>query len=200
MSTPLTTDLLGLVLAGGRSERMGQDKGSLEWSGQLLVNHCRLLLEPFCGEVLVSTRADQSPLAAYKGLRRVIDHTSFKGPAAGLAAAWAAHADAALLVLAVDLPLVDSRMLDSLIRQRDPAQIATVYRHPNGILEPLCAIWEPRAADRLREAAGASGAPSLRRILEDGPIASLTPSEPARLASCNTPDAYAAAQESFLTL
>jgi molybdopterin-guanine dinucleotide biosynthesis protein A len=61
-------------------------------------------------------------------------------------------------------------------------------------MELLSAIWEPAAAGRLREAAAAHGAPSLRRILEAGPTVALDSPEPAKLLSCNTPDVLAAAR------
>jgi molybdopterin-guanine dinucleotide biosynthesis protein A len=156
--------------------------------------HCRDLLTRFSGSVLVSVRAGQATAEPYTSLPLVLDDPGIAGPAAGLLAAWAAHARAALLVLACDLPRVDTATREFLVAHRDPAALATAFRHPNGVLEPLCAIFEPAAAGELLAAAEADGAPSLRRLLEAGPVRVLEPPEPVRIVSCNTPEALAAAR------
>lgn len=178
---------------------MGDDKAALEWHGQPLVIHCHDLLGALCARVITSIRPTQAESEHFRGYSLVLDDPEVAGPAAGLLAAWSIYPESALLVLAVDMPLVDARTLNFLISNRDSARIATAYRHPNRILEPLCTIWEPTAAGKLRQAVEAHPAPSLRQILENGPIVALDPPEPARIVSCNTPEAFAAAQELRLT-
>lgn len=202
--------VIGVVLAGGRSRRMGQDKGALEVAGKAQVRRAYDLLASTCGHAVVSARAEQATLAAYARLPLVTDDGSLAGPAAGLMAAWARFPGEALLVLAVDLPLVDAATIGQLLAGRDPARMATAFGHPDGTIEPLCTVWEPRAAAVIAAGAGArtgggaasvggpaaapspSPSPSLRRILEAGDVALLEPAEPARLASANTPAALAA--------
>jgi molybdopterin-guanine dinucleotide biosynthesis protein A len=182
--------LLGVVLAGGLSSRMGSDKGGLVFQGQALVSRAMMTLRPFVESVHVSVRRAQSFRAPYGGLPMLVDAEGVAGPAAGLLAAWEAHPAASLLVLAVDMPLVDPATLAHLVKHRISARLATAYRHPDGTPEPLCAIWEARAATALRGAAD----PSLRRILETSDVAWLEPPDPSRLVSLNTPEAFAAAE------
>jgi molybdopterin-guanine dinucleotide biosynthesis protein A len=74
------------------------------------------------------------------------------GPMGGILSAFAAHPDKAWLVLACDLPFLTAATLRHLIAHRDPTQLATAYRSAHdGLPEPLCAIYEPAIANKLRE-------------------------------------------------
>ena len=185
--------LKGLVLAGGFGTRLGRAKGELDYHGQPQARWAHALLTDVCDHAFVSIRADQATDAPYAGLPLIVDVDADAGPAAGLLAAWAAHSDAAWLVLAADLPLVDRRLLAGLVAARDPAALATAYRQPDGTPEPLCAIFEPAARAALERQR--PGRISLRRALEQGPCRLLTAPEPARLRSVNTPEDAAAVRE-----
>lgn len=179
--------LFGLVLAGGESRRMGRDKGALVFGGEACARRAWRLLNRLCVRAYVSVRAEQAGAEAYAGLPLILDEIRGNGPAAGLMAAWRAQPTVAWLVLAADLPLVDAGLLGELIRRRDAARLATVFRQADGKLQPLCAIWEPAAAALLEQGVAAGDA-SLRRLLEGRPIAGVIPSAPERLAGANTPE------------
>jgi molybdopterin-guanine dinucleotide biosynthesis protein A len=183
--------LCGLVLAGGASTRMGIDKGTLAYHDAPQALWAYGLLVACCGRAYVSVRAAQEDIVPYRDLPRLVDGLVDAGPAAGLAAAWARHPETAWLVLAVDLPGVDAATLATLRDARDAACSATAFRHADGTLEPLCAIWEPRSqmvlTQQLRQ-----GRRSLRRLLEDADICVVSAPEPWRLVSVNTPDEYQA--------
>lgn len=188
---PARAPLLGLVLAGGESVRMGVDKGSLDPHGVAQSRWAYELLRTVCGDAYVSIREAQRTLSHYRGLPLIVDRSGFAvgGPAAGLASAWRARRDTAWLVLAVDMPAVDQSMLEELMAARDADCIATAWAHTDGTLEPLCTIWEPRAAaliDRRLQAAQGS----LREVLEMSAVRRIVSREPWRLRSVNTPDAY----------
>jgi molybdopterin-guanine dinucleotide biosynthesis protein A len=189
VSTPAAPVLVGLVLAGGQSRRMRQDKGTLDYHGVSQAEYCHALLSRFCAEVVVSVNVSQSEREPYRRLPLLVDSGSVAGPAAGLLSAWAVHPDAALLTLAVDLPLVDDVLLTSLVSHRNPARAATAWVHPDGVLEPLCAIWEPGLRDSLI-AATHGGSPSVRRLLELADVERLEPSDPRQIASVNNEDDY----------
>lgn len=164
---------------------MGQDKGTLDYHGLPQAEHCYRLLAAHCTRVFISVNCRQSRQQPYPGLPLLEDTGEVAGPAAGLLAAWAACPGAALLVLAVDLPLVDDALLASLFGHRDPDRPATLWVHPDGVLEPLCAIWEPIMHAALLEAAEA-GNPSLRRLLEGVDAMRLNPPDPQQITSINT--------------
>ena len=107
--------LYGLVLAGGSSQRMGQDKAALAYGGRLQLDRAFSLLMPRVARCFVSLREDQkndSLRAAYPG---IVDRMGGIGPAAGLLAAHDLYPDVAWLVLACDLPLLDEATLDALM-------------------------------------------------------------------------------------
>lgn len=183
--------LTGLVLAGGQSARMGRDKALLVAGGEPLLARAARVLGGVCGRVLVAVRAEQAELPEYAGFELVVDDRRDAGPAAGLLAAWRAAPGSALLVLAVDMPLVDAPLLGLLVDARDPALLATAFEHADGTLEPLCAIWEPAADRRLRTRARNSRF-SLRKVLESSPIRRVKPPDPACLQSVNTAVDWAA--------
>ena len=189
MIGPTEPALIGLVLAGGESRRMRRDKGMLNYHGVTQTEYCYELLGRHCAQVFVSVNASQRERDPYKRLPLLVDSGSVAGPAAGLLAAWAAIPEAALLTLAVDLPLVDDDLLRQLVVGRNPERAATVWAHPDGVLEPLCAIWEPALRSQLIDAAR-TGNPSVRRILEAADVERLEPHDPRKIVSVNSEEAY----------
>jgi molybdenum cofactor guanylyltransferase len=179
--------LTGLVLAGGRSERMGRDKALLEYGSEPQILRAERALASVCARVLVSVRSDQAALAPYSRFELVVDDREDEGPVAGLLAGWQQAPGSALLVLAVDLPLVDAHVLRLLLEARDPSALATAFEHPDGTLEPLCTVWEPAAEPILRARARNSNV-SLRRVLESSTVKRVRPPDPVVIRSVNTPD------------
>lgn len=177
--------LFGLVLAGGDSRRMGRDKGSLDYRGRPLVVRAWQALDAVCASAYVSVRDAQATMPAYAGLPLIADRGGGRGPVMGLLAAWAEHPSAAWLLLAADMPLVDELLLGSLIAARDSTRPATVFVHPDGTLEPLCAIYEPAARAGLAERV-AAGRRSLRAFLDAGRPRTAGLAEPGRLINVNS--------------
>jgi molybdenum cofactor guanylyltransferase len=135
--------LNGLVLAGGLSYRMGDDKAMLAYSGKPQALCAAGLLEEFCDEVYISVRSTDDH--RFPGESLIADSLPFSGPANGIISAMTTARDRAWLVLACDLPLVNRDVLRELIAARDPGKMATAYiSHPNNLPEPLCAVYEPR--------------------------------------------------------
>ena len=139
--------LYGLVLAGGRSSRMQRDKASIEYRpGETQLAAAVKLLESRVARSFISVRPDQRDDSTRAGFRQIVDRGGVEGPIAGISAALAEFPDAAWLVLACDLPFLGARTLDALIAARDTAAEATAFRSSHdGLPEPLCAIYEPRA-------------------------------------------------------
>lgn len=108
--------LLGVVLAGGRSSRMGRDKAELPWNGRnLLDRQLAILREAGVDRALVSGRRP--------GYDAVADIEKEHGPLGGLASiATAIEADADLLIIPVDMPLLTPTLLSQLARARPAAR------------------------------------------------------------------------------
>jgi molybdenum cofactor guanylyltransferase len=142
--------LNGLVLSGGRSTRMGRDKGALVYRDGLdQRTRCYRILSEVCASTWISCRAEQVSLIP-SGLPYVEDAIEGEGPAVGILSAHAMDPEAAWLVLACDFPWADAAAIRHLVQARNPGVAATVYVNDRGILEPLFGIWEVPALQRLR--------------------------------------------------
>lgn len=142
--------MYGLILAGGFSRRMGQDKALIEYHGKPQVMHCHDLLSKCCEKVFVSTRAGQQ----YFDLPFLEDLKEYSniGPLGGILSAMQTHRDVAWMLLACDLPFVTSDTLNYLIHNQDQSKIATAYKSSTDDLpEPLCAIWQGHALPEVLE-------------------------------------------------
>lgn len=183
----------GLVLAGGRSTRMRADKAALAYQGQTQLERAMGLLEALLPRAFVSVRADQSDDPLRARFARIVDRHQDIGPIAGVLAAQAEHPQAAWLVLACDLPLMDRASLEHLLRARDPARLATAYRSSHDALpEPLCAIYEPASAAALRAHLGA-GRNCPRKFLLSADVKIIDQPNRQALDNINTPEEYGAA-------
>jgi molybdopterin-guanine dinucleotide biosynthesis protein A len=183
--------LYGLVLVGGKSTRMGEDKGSLDYHGVPQQTYTENLLQRYCQKVYVSCRADQSD-----GIDHAIPDTfTGLGPFGGILSAFREEPEAAWLVLACDLPLVDNATLEKLVTNRNPSKVATAYHSPvNKFPEPLIAIWEPRAYPMLLEFL-AQGYSCPRKVLINTEVELLDADDPNTLRNANTPEERAAIKE-----
>jgi molybdopterin-guanine dinucleotide biosynthesis protein A len=142
--------LFGLVLAGGASTRMQRDKATLMYHGRTQLAWAHELLAKFCAATFVSVRPDQRNEPSRAAFPQIVDRQPGLGPLAGISAALSEHPKAAWLVVACDLPFLTESTLAHLIEQRDSGCMATAYRsNHDGLPEPLCAIWEPSAAEAV---------------------------------------------------
>ena len=190
--------LYGLVLGGGRSARMGFDKAALAYHGRPQTEYCLDLLRAHCGRVFLSCRADQAEQPGFAGLPQIHDSFQDLGPMSGILSALRAHPGAAFLVVACDLPYLDSAALAALVAGRDPFKIATAFRNPesagkqSGLPEPLCAIYEPRAYARALQLLG-QGLDCPRKLILNSSCAILPAPASRSLENANDPEAYRAA-------
>ena len=175
---------------------MGVDKGSLAYrdSATPQVLAAVGLVGEVCRRVFVSVNAQQAGDSLYAPFQTIVDTAVDRGPAGGLRSAFETHPTVAWLVVAVDMPLVTTGMLRALIEQRQPNRIATVLRHADGTIEPLCAIWERQSFELIGEEL-ASGRGSLRALAEENSAAIAALPEPDRLDSANTPEERARMQQ-----
>lgn len=191
------SELFGLVLAGGRSNRMQADKATLAYGARPQLVEAYELVAHHVARAFVSVRSDQ----AYEPLRaaypQVVDGATGRGPIAGIVAAQALHPESAWLVVACDLPQLDDATLQELVRRRDPRRIATAFasRH-DGLPEPLCAIYEPASrAAILAHVARQHHCP--RKFLANHDILLLPPRPSAALENANTPEDAAAVRRAL---
>ncbi|PKP23836.1 MAG: hypothetical protein CVU06_06225 [Bacteroidetes bacterium HGW-Bacteroidetes-22] len=135
----------GLILAGGRSRRMGTDKGLVSYHGRKLIEWAIDILSPLSNELLIST---SNKVYEQFGFRTVADKFTFAGPGGGIHAALEVTANNTLVVLSVDTPNMTTAFLSHLISLNVNAD-AVVPRHAGGFIEPLCAVYNTSAIDSI---------------------------------------------------
>ncbi len=177
----------GLVLAGGKSVRMGKDKGLLDFHGMPQRKYMATLLDQFCEKIFLSCRPDQ--VEELTGEYPILPDTfTGLGPMGAILSAFRDQPDSAWLVVACDLPLLDKSTLEFLMKNRNPSQMATTFRSPvNQFPEPLVTIWEPRSYPVLLQFL-AQGYSCPRKALINSPIHILEAPQAAALRNVNTPE------------
>jgi len=135
--------LTGLVLAGGKSTRMGFDKTTIEYFGQNQVEYIAGAMTKICHEVFVSQRQEQEVIFSHQ---RIEDRFIGMGPMGGILSAFMHNPNTAWFTVAADLPFANLASMQYLLDQRDPSKIATCYIKSDAQFpDPLFTIWEPHA-------------------------------------------------------
>jgi molybdopterin-guanine dinucleotide biosynthesis protein A len=192
----------GVILAGGRSRRLQQDKRKLRlWgaSGPTLLEHTLALIAPLCAEVVVVLNDpwEWGNLAA----RLVPDTLPGTGPAGGLAAGLAAASFPYALVVGADMPLLNPHLLAWMIhspRRRGADAFVPMLPAVSGSgsshIEPLHAIYARACLPRI-EAALEGGICRMTTLLAMLQTVFITPSETESFLNINTPADLARARQ-----
>jgi molybdopterin-guanine dinucleotide biosynthesis protein A len=188
----------GIVLAGGRSTRMGRDKASLPFGQATLLDHVVAIVRQISDDVIVVCRPDQSVPA---GVRVAHDAVADQGPLAGLAAGLAAvqalrpeDPQALAIAVACDMPLVKPAVLERLLATIGDADIAVA--EVDGHASVLCGVYRPAvgsvANDLLRSDERRVMALLDRVNVKRVDAASFRDIDPQleSFVSCDTPEAY----------
>lgn len=143
-----------LVLAGGRSLRMGQDKNFLQVKGRPMIGHVVDQLDPWFDEVLIG--ADDSVKFAFLNRRVVPDREKGKGPLMGLLSCLVASRHDVNFVTACDIPQHDPHFLNRLVAMAEGYDIV-MPQTPQGDPEPLLAIYRRSVAPVIEQVLRSGG-------------------------------------------
>ncbi len=186
--------LSALVLAGGQSRRMGQDKALLEINGVPMLQRVCAIARQCADPVYVVTpwveryQAIVPPDCQFLRETAALNGTS-QGPLMGFAQALGQVQTDWVLLLACDLPQLRADVLQTWAQQLDqvdPAAIACLPRHPKG-WEALCGFYRRSSLSGLQTFVE-SGGRSFQRWLAQYPVAELPLNDTQILFNCNTPD------------
>ena len=158
--------ILGVVMAGGASRRMGLDKCKLEFEGQTLVARSGSVLAPVCDEVVVSIQPDSA--WEYGSFRAIRDRRARCGPLAGLESTLGegAAGGSSVFLLACDLPHVGTNVVRYLLAcARERGDCAAVVPSIEGRRQPLCALYRANALTAVSRQLE-SGERSMRALLD----------------------------------
>jgi molybdopterin-guanine dinucleotide biosynthesis protein A len=181
--------ILGGVLIGGSSTRMGRTKSLLRYQEKTFVELVIAVLRQRVERVVLLGEG-QTPEVPPE-IARLPDAPGLAGPLAGILAALRWQPQACWIVVACDLPLLRVAALDWLLAQRRPQRWAVLPRVGPERVEPLLAIYEPESLTLLEDIV-TSGHRSPRHL--EGHAAVHSPTPPVDLHDCwtnvNTPEEY----------
>lgn len=182
--------LTAIVLCGGRSTRMGRDKGELAFGGETIVQRIIRIAGTIADRVIVAGRRDQHAASVH-------DAVEDQGPLAGIAAGLRSSTTDLNLVIACDMPLINAAVLQRLVEEigDHDACVAVVDGHASA----LCGVYRSRIAGDA-EALLAAGERRVMRLLDrvqtkrvDAALFRDIDPHLESFLSVDTPDAYQAA-------
>jgi molybdenum cofactor guanylyltransferase len=185
-------NLLGVVLCGGESKRMGSDKGLLHLNGKTWAEHIADKLKQQNLPVVISINEKQS--AAYKNVFAekdlIVDQLPMHGPLNGLLTVHQKFPVKDILLMACDLIDMNAAILQELIIIYENNQAEYFAYEENNFFQPLCAIYTATALGSLQERLtnGSLANYSFQYILNNSNTFRLHTSEAKAFANYNSPE------------
>jgi molybdenum cofactor guanylyltransferase len=140
-------EITGIVLAGGRSSRMGTDKALMEFRGKPLISYAIEHLSGICSQIIISSGQAGH---GWKGHRTIPDETSLQAPLVGLYSCLNQSSTDWNMVVSCDMPFTDERLFLHLMAGRDTYD-AVVPVNRDHFPEPLCALYHKRIRGLIKE-------------------------------------------------
>lgn len=139
--------VMGIVLAGGKSSRMGTNKALLEVGGKRNIERAVKVLHQAADDVLIVTNTKEE--YEFLGCPMVSDRVQGKGPLAGLEAGLAVSRFDTTIVAACDMPFLSQHLLQYMLKQA-PGFDAVVPLI-EGKLHPLLAVYKKSALPTIQQ-------------------------------------------------
>lgn len=156
-------DSTGVILAGGRSRRMGRDKLLLKVGNATLINRVHRALASYCEEIIVVGPKGYVPT----GARLIPDLRPGEGPLAGIEAGLLAARHRPVFVAAGDMPFLTGDFVRHLLGFLSD-HVSAVVPDFGGVPHPLCAAYGREIRPAVSAALDRS-VRSVRELLEDLP-------------------------------
>jgi molybdopterin-guanine dinucleotide biosynthesis protein A len=132
-------EITGIILAGGKSSRMGKDKGTCSFKNKPLVEYAIEALKPFCGELLLSANNIES-YNKYT-IEVVPDEISSIGPLGGMFTCLKKSKTRHNIILSCDTPFITMDLIKYIIENIDSKNKIIAPLHRQNFIEPLCAYY-----------------------------------------------------------
>lgn len=141
----IKNDITGIILAGGKSSRMGTDKGLILYKGEPFVQYSINALRPIVDDIIIVT--NNSSYDTFNQ-RRVSDIIEDAGPLSGVYSGLKHSNTAYNLILSCDIPLIKTAILEKIIHHIDD-YYDIIQIKSNGRVMPLIAFYNKRCEDQL---------------------------------------------------
>lgn len=132
--------ITGIILAGGKSRRMGAEKGLLRLSGKFMIEYSINILNQVCDKIIISENSNAYDFLGYPVVADIFPNS---GPMGGIYSAMK-HSDTELnLVLSCDMPFITKEMLCFLIDNISNHEVAVPW-YGDQKFEPMCAVYHQK--------------------------------------------------------
>ena len=196
------TEITGLILAGGRAQRMGGiDKGLVSFMGKPLIEHAIARLSPQVTTILINANRKQDRYAQYGHPVIADHHPDFAGPLAGFAAGLEHCNTEYLLSVPCDSPVfplnLSERMLEAVINTQSDVVYAS-SSDPSGAIwtQPVFCLMR-RSVQQSLQAFLDQGGRKIDRWFETLPSSTLVFADAAAFANTNTPEELQALEQAL---
>lgn len=135
----------GIILAGGKSSRMGTEKGLQELCGKPLISYAINSLSTLCDSIIISSSANEYQFLGYQ---LVADEFPGIGPMGGIYSALRKSPTSENLVLSCDLPFVSGDLLTYILNNSTGYQVAVPWQGSQHY-EPLCGFYDKSILDSM---------------------------------------------------
>lgn len=144
----------GIILSGGKSSRMGEDKALLKVGAKTIIEIMIDKLKPFCNEIIIS--ADETEKYSQFGYKIVPDNHKNSGPLAGIYSSLLESNSERNFIISCDLPLVSQNVIEKIISTNSDKDI--ILPVTNGKYHQICGVYSRsvlgKAESILSEEAG----------------------------------------------
>jgi molybdopterin-guanine dinucleotide biosynthesis protein A len=193
-------EITGLILAGGRAQRMGGiDKGLVPFMGKPLIEHAIARLSPQVTTILINANRNHDRYAQYGHAVIADHHPDFAGPLAGFAAGLKQCKTEYLLSVPCDSPVFPLSLSEQLLKEMISTQSDLVYASS---IDSAGATWTQPVFCLMRR----SVQPSLLKFLDQGgrkidrwfealPSSTVVFADEAAFANTNTPEELQALEQ-----
>lgn len=139
--------ITGVILAGGKNSRMGQDKGMLLVDGKKIVERTIRVLKLFVHQIMIISNGKNYDYLGYKVLNDIVKDA---GPMGGIHTALTRCETDKVLVVSCDMPFVSTEVISELVLRAGEGEVV-IPVHGREETEPLCAIYSKSCLSRFDE-------------------------------------------------
>ena len=182
----IMSDATAIIMAGGRSSRMGLDKSLLPLNDKPMVEAIYEQLHGSFSQILISSNEKEK--LAFLGLKIVPDKHTGQGPLMGIASALEVSTNELNFVIACDIPYVDLRCVRKMLKEADGVDIVvpTVGEEK---YEPLFAIYRKSSIKAINKVLSA-GRRKISDAFQHCKVKYVNLDLPQNFANINTMDEY----------
>lgn len=139
--------ITGIIVAGGKSSRMGSDKGFLNFEGKPFIAYSITALTPYVDEIIIVSNDSKYDIF---NLKRVNDAIKNAGPLAGVYTGLSHSNTENNVILSCDIPLINSSVINKIVNQIDD-EFDIIQVESNGKSMPLIAAYKKRCMPKCLE-------------------------------------------------